>query len=81
MSTITTKKHDAGDITYIPEDIMAKLESAPVNTRQLAREKFPVIDAAIRKYYPQKSIRSIAKACGVADGTVRNRLAACGITE
>lgn len=68
-------------ICDIPEDIMAKLESAPANTRQLAREKFPIIDEAIRRYYPKKSVKAIAQACGVADGTVRSRIRACGIAE
>lgn len=68
-------------ICDIPEDILAKLESAPMNTKQLTHDKFPIIDEAIRRYYPKKSVRAIAQACGVADGTVRNRIRACGISE
>ena len=63
----------------IPADIIARLEAEPDDPAAAARRKLPQIDAALRLYYPLKSVRAIARCFEVSEGTVSKRVKELGL--
>lgn len=63
----------------IPADILARLEAEPDDPAAAVRQKLPQIDAALRLYYPLKSVRAIARCFEVSEGTVSKRVKELGL--
>ena len=76
MSKCNVSITDAGEI---PADILAKLEAAPDDKAALFAAKIPAIDAALRQYYPRKSVRAISEAFGVSAGAIQHRIRELGL--
>ena len=76
MSKFNPEITDAGEI---PADILAQLEATPDDPVAAARRKIPQIDAALRRYYPAKSCRAIARCFEVSEGTVSKRVKELGL--
>ena len=76
MSRYNPDITDAGEI---PADILAKLESLPENSKGKVQTLLPQIDAALRKYYPGKTVSGIAECFGVADSTIKRRIKELGL--
>ena len=76
MSRFNPEITDAGEI---PADILARLEAEPDDPAAAARRKLPQIDAALRLYYPLKSVRAIARCFEVSEGTISKRIKELGL--
>ena len=64
----------------LPAEIVAKLDAAVPDPRELARRKKPMIDEAIRTYRPKGlSYNTLADALGVSASIIKKRAAELGV--
>lgn len=75
---------DMGEAVKIelPAELIAKLEAVPDTTRRTNYTDWtPEMDEAIRRYWPRKNKKALAKALGVCSGTLRKRAVELGVAE
>lgn len=61
------------EIGVLPKELIEQLEKAPKDPKAVYREKLPMIDEAIKRFFPATSANEIGKILGVSGSTISKR--------